>query len=55
MPPFAALAALEYGGKNRQGQYIDLSEYEALCSLLGPAFLDGLANGQKNNPRGMDG
>jgi crotonobetainyl-CoA:carnitine CoA-transferase CaiB-like acyl-CoA transferase len=49
---FAALAALEYRDRTGQGQYIDLSEYEALCSLLGPAFLDELANGRKIMPQG---
>jgi len=49
---FAALAALEYRDRTGQGQYIDLSEYEALCSLLGPALLDGLANGGNIMPQG---
>lgn len=48
----AALAALEYRDRTGQGQYIDLSEYEALCSLLGPALLDEFANGRKITPQG---
>jgi crotonobetainyl-CoA:carnitine CoA-transferase CaiB-like acyl-CoA transferase len=36
----AVLAALEYRDKKDEGQYIDLSEYEALCTTMGPAFLE---------------
>jgi len=36
----AVLAALEYRERTGQGQYIDLSEYEAICTLMGPALLD---------------
>jgi crotonobetainyl-CoA:carnitine CoA-transferase CaiB-like acyl-CoA transferase len=48
----AAMAALEYRDRTGQGQHIDLSEYEALCSLLGPALLDELANVRKLIPQG---
>ena len=48
----AALAALEYLDRTGQGQYIDLSEYEALCSLLGPALLDESSNEKKITPQG---
>lgn len=34
----AILAALDYRDRTGRGQYIDLSEYEALCTLLGPIF-----------------
>ena len=37
---FAVLAALEQRDQTGEGQYIDLSEYEAMCSLLGPTYLD---------------
>ncbi len=36
----AVLAALEYRDRTGQGQYIDLSEYEAICTLMGPSLLD---------------
>jgi crotonobetainyl-CoA:carnitine CoA-transferase CaiB-like acyl-CoA transferase len=35
---FAILSALEYKDVTGKGQYIDLSAYEAMCTLLGPAF-----------------
>jgi crotonobetainyl-CoA:carnitine CoA-transferase CaiB-like acyl-CoA transferase len=34
------LAALEYRDQTGQGQHIDLSEYEAVCTTLGPALMD---------------
>jgi crotonobetainyl-CoA:carnitine CoA-transferase CaiB-like acyl-CoA transferase len=34
----AILAALEYRDATGKGQYIDLSAYEAMCTLLGPAY-----------------
>ena len=40
----AVLAALEHRAGTGQGQYIDMSEYEAMCSLLGPAILDYSVN-----------
>jgi len=36
----AVLMALEHRDKTGQGQHIDLSEYEAICTMNGPAFLD---------------
>jgi crotonobetainyl-CoA:carnitine CoA-transferase CaiB-like acyl-CoA transferase len=36
---FAILAALEHRENTGKGQYIDLSEYEAVCTLMGPALL----------------
>jgi len=35
----AALAALRWRGGTGEGQHIDLSAYEAMCSLLGPAYI----------------
>ncbi len=46
------LAALEQRKHSGQGQYIDLSEYEALCSVLGPALLDTFVNDKKVLPQG---
>jgi len=40
----AVLAALEYRDRTGQGQYIDVSEYEAMCTLMGPALLDASVN-----------
>ncbi len=37
---FAVLVALEHRDLTGQGQYIDLSEYEAMCSFLGPTLLE---------------
>lgn len=36
----AILASLEHRSRTGKGQYIDLSAYEALCTLLGPALLE---------------
>jgi crotonobetainyl-CoA:carnitine CoA-transferase CaiB-like acyl-CoA transferase len=38
------LSALEYRDEQRPGLYIDLSEYEAACTVLGPSFLEICAN-----------
>jgi len=35
----AILSALEHRDRSGEGQFIDLSGYEALCTLLGPALL----------------
>lgn len=48
----AVLAALEYRDRNGMGLYIDLSEYEAACTLMGPTFLDILANHRDVLPQG---
>jgi len=46
------LAALEYRDRTGIGQYIDLSEYEAICTLMGPALLDASLNGKDIPPQG---
>ena len=48
----AVLGALAHRDQSGQGQYIDLSEYEAMCSLLGPALLEAQAGRRKVEPRG---
>ncbi|MBW1785293.1 MAG: CoA transferase [Deltaproteobacteria bacterium] len=46
------LTALEHRNKTGQGQYVDLSEYEAMCTLMGPALMDVLANNSEAVPQG---
>ena len=48
----AVLAALEYRDKTGQGRHIDISEYETMCSLLGPAILDYTVNQDSAVPQG---
>lgn len=48
----AILIALEHRDREGSGQHIDLSEYEALCTLLGPALLDEFANHTDVLPQG---
>ena len=36
----AALSALEYKDRTGEGQHIDLSALEAICTFLGPAFIE---------------
>jgi crotonobetainyl-CoA:carnitine CoA-transferase CaiB-like acyl-CoA transferase len=46
------LAALEYRERAGQGQYIDLSEYEAICTLMGPVLLDASLHEKEILPHG---
>lgn len=51
----AVLVALEYRDQTGEGQYVDISEYEAMCAMLGPAIMDytinhNLALPPGNNP-----
>ena len=48
----AVLAALEYRDRTGEGQYIDVSEYEAMCALLGPAIMDCAVNHNPIIPQG---
>jgi len=48
----AVLAALEYRDRTGEGQYIDISEYEAMCTLLGPAIMDYTVNHSLTTPQG---
>ncbi len=50
----AILAALEFRDRTGKGQHIDLSQYEAICTLLGPALLNALANHKDISPQGND-
>ena len=49
---FAILAALEHRDRTGRGLFIDLSEYEAICTLVGPALLDALVNPKTIFPQG---
>jgi len=48
----AILTALEYRDRTGRGQYIDLSEYEAICTLMGPTLLNVSVNHQNVSPQG---
>src|SRR5271165_895704 len=46
----AALIALWHRRKTGEGQFVDLSQFEAVCSVIGPALLDSSANGRRPQP-----
>jgi crotonobetainyl-CoA:carnitine CoA-transferase CaiB-like acyl-CoA transferase len=46
------LAALRHRDRCGQGQYIDLSEYEAVCTTIGPALIDAGFNHHQIMPTG---
>ncbi len=46
----ATLAAIEYRDKTGKGQHVDLSAYEAMCTLLGPAFIEKQLNSRFQIP-----
>jgi crotonobetainyl-CoA:carnitine CoA-transferase CaiB-like acyl-CoA transferase len=48
----ALLAALEHRDRTGKGRHIDLSEYEAVCAVLGPVLLDAAVNRQQVLPQG---
>lgn len=48
----AILVALDYRDRTGKGQYIDTSEYEAMCTLLGPAIMDYTVNHNLVTPQG---
>ena len=50
----AVLAALEYRDRTGKGQYVDISEYEAMCTLMGPAILDAYLNNNEILPKGNE-
>jgi crotonobetainyl-CoA:carnitine CoA-transferase CaiB-like acyl-CoA transferase len=45
----AILASLDHRDRTGKGQYIDLSAYEALCTLLGPALIEAASAGKRDN------
>jgi len=51
----AILGALEYRDRTGHGQYIDLSEYEAVCTTIGPALMEAFANQNEILPEGNAG
>lgn len=48
----STLAALEQRDRTGQGQHIDLSEYEAACTTIGPALMDASVNLNEIVPMG---
>ena len=48
----AILAALEHRDRDGNGQYVDLSEYEALSGLMGPTLMDIVLNQREVLPQG---
>jgi len=52
MATLALLGALEYRQRTGEGQYIDVSEAEAMSSLLGSAILDYDVSGREVEPAG---
>jgi crotonobetainyl-CoA:carnitine CoA-transferase CaiB-like acyl-CoA transferase len=48
----AILAALDFRDRTGKGQSIDLSQYEAMCAMLGPALLNASANQREISPQG---
>jgi crotonobetainyl-CoA:carnitine CoA-transferase CaiB-like acyl-CoA transferase len=51
---FSILAALEHRDRCGRGQHIDLSEYEAVCTTIGPALIDAYVNHNQIVPRVND-
>ncbi len=49
---FALLAALASRERTGLGEYIEVSEYESLCTLLGPTFLDVSCHNRRVVPQG---
>ena len=48
----AVLAALEARARTGQGGHIDLSEYEAVCTLIGPALFEASLKPKQAHPLG---
>jgi crotonobetainyl-CoA:carnitine CoA-transferase CaiB-like acyl-CoA transferase len=52
---YAVLAALENRRRTGDGEYIDLSEYEVICSLMGPTLMETAKQGRAPLPNGNRG
>jgi crotonobetainyl-CoA:carnitine CoA-transferase CaiB-like acyl-CoA transferase len=50
----AALIAIWNRRRTGQGQFIDLSQFEAVASVIGPSLLDISVNGREQSPPGYD-
>jgi benzylsuccinate CoA-transferase BbsF subunit len=48
----AALIALWHRRRTGRGQFVDLSQFEAVVSVVGPALLDIAVNGREQSPPG---
>ena len=51
---WSILNALEHKARTGEGQYVDMSEHEAMCTMMGTALLDGTVNGGTLGPAGND-
>ena len=50
----AALVALWHRRRTGKGQFVDLSQFEAVASVIGPALLDISVNGRVQSPPGYN-
>jgi crotonobetainyl-CoA:carnitine CoA-transferase CaiB-like acyl-CoA transferase len=50
----AALVALWHRRRTGKGQFVDLSQFEAVASVIGPALLDISVNGRTQSPPGYN-
>ena len=50
----AALVALWHRRRTGRGQFVDLSQFEAVASVIGPALLDISVNGRTQSPPGYN-
>ncbi len=50
----AALIALYHRKRTGRGQFVDLSQFEAVTSVIGPALLDIAVNGREQKPPGYN-